>query len=289
MSKLTAKAADIVDEFTVEMTDLFSAGSGGEKAGFSQVEVGATSTHMGRPVMRASSRKFPGIDLLSAKKSELRIEVTSNAVMSTVQAGKAMEMLIARNNMANETDSKKKAFVDGMLLAMAMNSSSVRMPGRAEFGVRGAEKPFNLFTDVVEVLGADTRRFFRAYADEVRDLLKGLKERVASGPLDTSDESYELWEDEEGMWRTILHVANERGLERVPTLVHDSASFCSGLTAHEKAFLNASKVSIFAGNSSWNAVDNPVVPRSGRSEGREGAVGKPGPAQGGDELPSHYG
>jgi len=262
---------DYLDIFAMA-SNMFSTGAAGEAV----VEEGAAPVNLvGRS--RAGNRRldlYRGIDVMGALSRPLHVGATTDFAMSVSQASEATQAILNGCGMANEMDNSKFFFLQAMQLCYAMNSASTQQPGRATFSIhteKGGESSFNLFADVVSVLGVDTRRYFRAYADETRTVLRGLRAAYVAGPKGGSDMDLDVYDTIVDQWSAIQRVAVSRGLARVPDLVHDSAENCSGLTSVELAFLASSKASIFSHADLKNLVDNPTVFR-GSGSGRVGAV-----------------
>jgi len=262
---------DYFDIFAMA-SNMFSTGVSGEAV----VEEGqATVNPVGRSRVGGRRRGlYQGIDVYGALSKPLVISATTDFAMSVEQAAAATTSILNGCGMTNELDNAKFYFLQAMQLCFALNSASTLMPGRATFSISVPGQPtstFNLFQDVVKVLGADTRRYFRAYADETRTVMENLRRAYIAGPLGSDDIAVDAYEDIVDQWNAALRVAVSRGLSRVPHLIHDSAENCSGLSATEIAFLSASKASIFADGSYKNLVDNPAVFRN-TGVNRVGAV-----------------
>jgi hypothetical protein len=235
----------------------------------SHVEEGAAHVaSIGRPP-RSRNPLYPSVDTIRAVRDNVVWSATTNFTMTRAAAGKMMGAIFGSAGVEHESDGFKYAFVRGMCLCLALNSSSVRMPDRAVFTVAGVS--YNLFEVVVSVTGNDTRRFFRAYADETRSVLRQLRARARTAPENDTDEALDAWEFDKEQWNYVEQVAAKRGLSRTPLLIHDSASACSGLTHGDRVYLDASVRTIFADNPNWNSLDNPKPARVG-GESREGAV-----------------
>jgi len=248
--------------------NLFSSGGrGGADGGEAIVEQGASDVrrvgHSNR--RRPHASLFPGMDTKRALVKKVSVYVTADNRMSDEEAGKITLDMLARCGLDNEDDSIMVGFIKAMCLCMAINSSSVLVPGRSKFYVNQSE--FDFFGDVLSVLGNDARRYFRAYADITRGYLGDVIKDYQRGPVDGAEVEFEQVVD---MYEAIKFVAEKRGLTRVMDLIHDSAEFCSNKTAVERAYLARSKDTIFAGGAYMgNLVDNPVVskPRASRAPG----------------------
>lgn len=266
--------------------NLFAQGTSKGADGDAILEKGQESTRrVGRSfVKRNRAGLYPGMDTQRALMRPVPVFVTADNRMSDADAGNLTLAILSRCGLSTEDDSVMVAFIKAMCLCMAINSSSVLVPGRSKLYVNGSE--FDFFADVMSVLGNDARRYFRAYADITRGYLKDLIRDYQQGPASEDAAAMDAYEHVSDMYEAVKFVAEKRGLTRVMDLIHDSAEFCSGKTAVERMYLSQSKETIFAsGAYASNMVDNPVVnkPRASRA---------PGPvvssAGGGDGMPDGY-
>lgn len=159
---------------------------------------------------------------------------TYNKVMPAKDASAMVSALIRRCGAVGQVESVQLALVNAILLSHAKNSGSVIQPSRAVFKVNGGRE-LNFYEDVITVLGDDARRFFRAFADQTREVVR---ERITG--YRAGDTNY----DED--YRDIMMVAKQRGLDRYPDLIADSSEACSNLTRVESDAIGASKMSILS-------------------------------------------
>lgn len=150
--------------------------------------------------------------------------------MSAREAGDKMLEIMKSFGLAREEPEIIYAFQSAMFYSVAINSSSVLMQDRTDFYV--LDTKFSLF-DIVRKLNVDARRFFRAYADEIRMVVKQVLADVATDDYDAI-ERREL----------VMAVATDRGLFRYPDLVADVSDACSGLEPTERVAIANSKVSV---------------------------------------------
>jgi hypothetical protein len=227
--------------------NLFSqAGGEGENIGLAAapgfleqvVEGKAAAMTMGRPQRRNFDRLVP-YDFSQGVKGGIPFGSSTNREMSAVEATDRLRKLMDRNGLRGHTDAEKHAFTQAMLLAHAKNSASVITPDRARFwvGVPGQEgfQSFNYYLDILDPLGADARRFFRVFADMTLAIVEGRLAQIDSEDDDIQDDI-----------RHIKWVAADRGLERYPRVIHDSADACSNLTVAERTAIGMGKATIFA-------------------------------------------
>jgi len=229
------------------MSNLFSqstaGGSGvaGEELPFHErVEEGvAQAMPIGQNnVAEVHTRKFP-FNRDQAIIDDFKFGASFDRSLMENEALSAVEMLLTHNGLDKALDGAQKAFVDAMFLAHTKNSASILMPGRAEFWIETRGQPkrvYNYFTDVVLPLGDNVRRFFRAYADEVRAVNRRVLAQAALGlDLDMVEHG-----------KHIRQVAASRGLHRHPDLCHDTSDHCTSLSVTEFDTIRASSAGIFA-------------------------------------------
>jgi len=186
---------------------------------------------LGRDLHRVDSRKIR-YDVLGARKEGIvRWHVEPNDRMSAVEAGDKLEGIYRMLGVAKENPGVLHAVFEAIMFAHTLNSGSVLQPGRSDFTVGGTAFSF---AEVIKFLGVDTRRFFRAYADEIREINDRVLKDVDYGDSESVDRRD---------W--LLGVAADRGLSRFPDLAHDSSDKCVLLPAERVAVANA-KVSVFS-------------------------------------------
>lgn len=185
-------------------------------------------------------------------KTSLPWGVTMDSQMPAKEAGQKLEQLFTMYRLTGAQPVVQEAFLNAICFAHTLNSASVLQPGRTKFGIGGNAVELD-FSAVVQYLGNDMRRFFRAYANVTRAVNKRVLEEACNS---TDIECLEKAE-----W--LLAAAAKRGMQRHPDLTHDTADACWGLTDSERACLVASKTTIFG--SGPNMADR-NRPRAGQSE-----------------------
>lgn len=143
-----------------------------------------------------------------------------------------------------------EAFWEAVFFYHTVNSGSTAQPGRSTITIGNTEHSYD---SVLLVLGVDQRRFFRALANEVRDVNKKV---IAEGGQRNIEKRERL------EW--LLQVASDRGLSRYPELAHDSADACWGLDPAQRAALANSKMAVLS------RVDNFVDSTSSNARMRNG-------------------
>lgn len=187
------------------------------------------------------SRYMPFDAAAARTERQVRIGASTNRVVALEEVQPLAYGLMQHCGVAGQSDGVQSALFDAMLLCHAKNSASQVQPGRARFWIEGGPK-IHFFEVVVNHLGDDTRRFFRAYASAQRAVIRRILDRYKAG-----NESYA--ED----YRDIMWVAHDRGLTRYPDLIGDGADACFDLTLPERNALSMAKATIFA--NTQNVVD----------------------------------
>jgi len=155
--------------------------------------------------------------------------------MPAIEAGDMLERLHDLYHLRGAPPEVHEAFLEVLLFAHTLNGGSVLQPGRTKFSL-GDNTHYLDYADIVAYLGNEIRRFFRAFANETRDVNK----RVLQAAKDPDD----IIAMEKAEW--LRNVARRRGMDRYPYLAHDSADACWGLTDGEWSALVASKAMIFS-------------------------------------------
>lgn len=181
-------------------------------------------------------------------------EVTVDAAMPKSEAGDKLSRIHELFKLQAASPEIHEAFLDALLFSHTVNGGSVLQPGRAKFSL-GSEQHYLDYAEVVRYLGPDLRRFFRAFADETR--------RVNQNVLDNATDPDDFVAMEKA--DLLRAAAMRRGMNRHPSLAHDTADYCTGLSDAENAALVASKALVFG--STPNMAD--------RNRARAGQSGDP--------------
>jgi len=214
--------------------DLYNAPTGGVGSAGSGLtrETPKGKRRIGVQIVMADPR-LVGYDRVGARSVRpISWEVSKNDRMSPMQAGSEMRKLYALYGIVGETPAVMEAFHDAIYFAHTLNGASVLQPGRATFSLDGNTMDF---AKAVEYLGENQRRFFRAYADEVKDC----NLRILAAAYDSSDR---VAVEKAALLR---QVAAAKGLSRHPELAHDTADACLHLPDGQVAALVSSKAAVF--------------------------------------------
>jgi hypothetical protein len=185
------------------------------------------------------SRLYGGLDHISGYAGQMSFEVGKDDRMSPKEAGAKLMKILNIFSLTNLMEHEIFTFVGGLWVYHSLNGSSVLGPARSTIDCLGQQFPY---VHVATELGNDSRRFHRAFADEIR---KQNKRVLDCDPNDVAAMA---------LREQYMQVAYERGLQRAPDLLHDSSDACTGLTAGERALLAGSKRLVLA--NSYNTADS---------------------------------
>lgn len=241
----------------------------GASSGFTRIIEREEGSASWGPRNLLSTRQLPYDYAAAIHEGEVSFTVTSNRVMSATEASQRLRGLMHHCGVNGQADSVMMAFHKAILLAHAKNSSSIIQPARANIYIKGGSV-INFYTDVLHFLGDDSRRFFRAYADMVRQVLREIRNAYEAGDMRWAEDIRDLdW------------IAEDRGLSRHKDLVAGSADACTQLTRQEAVAIRQSKATIFANitnmadfvQSYRTASKQPQITHYQSEQGHAGAAG----------------
>lgn len=191
-----------------------------------------TKQPLGRRPPAFDKRKFGYDRLAGMSGNPVQWHVSKDDRMEAREAGIWLNRIHAAFGLNRAQPEELEAFNKSLFFCHTINSGSVLQPGRSKLYVRGEAFPFDT---VVKMLGVNIRRFFRAFADDVREVNKEVLADYT--PFNAEKAERHDW---------LIEVAADRGLARHPDLAHDSADKCLGLSHAERMAVANSKVSVFA-------------------------------------------
>lgn len=185
------------------------------------------STGWGRGPAVVDGRKFK-YDVLRARTQQaLPFSVSKVDRLDAELAGEQLMRLMTVFGIHREDETRQYAFMNALFFQHTLNGASILQPGRGVLRVDGVEFDMAI---IGTVLGIDTRRFFRAFADEVADVNQRVIDEC--DPLDPVSME---------MFGQLMQVAQERGLQKYPKFAHDSADACIHMSIEERRAVLASK------------------------------------------------
>lgn len=208
--------------------------SGAKPVGITKMNqpVPAASLQAGARARSNARYGYTVTDQMRANPFAVRVVVTKEDRMDDATASAKLNDLRAHLGVAGLPGSKLWAFDSALWFCHTLNGASSYSDGRAVFGIDGREFKY---AEVLSFLGADTRRFFRAFADDIRN--------VNAFVLDYHDA-----DDHEAIARRddLLRTAYARGMSKHPEYCHDSADACSNLTIGIRNAIAESKEAVLS-------------------------------------------
>lgn len=208
-----------------------------------------------QPVVKANARRMPRLDrrkfnydVVNAYKSK-KIDSYAPVAnkMSPQEAAKKLDLLHEAARIHDQPEDVLWAFDRALFLQHAFNGASVAQPERGEIVVEAKDADNNDvrldMADVLRILGVDSRRFFRAYADVTADILRDILEKYDPDDLQMVDD-----------YGRIQTIAVQRGLMNYKYLIHDSADACVNLSPEEVVAVLESKQRVLTTSSNENIV-----------------------------------
>jgi len=147
--------------------------------------------------------------------------------MDAMAAGDMLHAIHCMVGIENQDEARLLAFDKALWWQHTINGASQLQPGRGQLVADGQEFDVQM---IIDKLGLDARRFFRAFADDIA----ALNQEVLA-----SYDAYDVESVERvGILRTL---ATARGLSKYPHLVHDSADACTEMSQEERNAVLGSK------------------------------------------------
>jgi len=171
---------------------------------------------------------------------KLNFEASKEDRLDPETAGELLHRVHVQCGIDREDDDVIFAFDNALWFSHTLNGGSMFQDGDAKLRFAGYTATYD---NIKKVLGSSPRRFFRAYADEIREANKTV--------LATFDPQDPVSFTQHGQ---LIEVASKRGLLKFPDLAHDSADACLSLTETERAAIEASKIDRLASVEGGTAV-----------------------------------
>lgn len=225
------------------MDDPFDAGAPGKAAkssgktasppgttGFSRTL--NTSAMTGSNPSALDQRLFGKLDVAEGFKNCTKYAVTRDDRMSADEAWRTTKRILATYDLASAEPGVIMTFLRALFAYHTFNSGSTLQPGRGQIHCAGSV--FDYY-HIIQLLGNDMRRYFRAYADEIKN--ENLRILRNYDPRDPVSKEHRDW---------LEQVAVDRGLQRFMHLAHDSSDACSNLSITERAAIASSKRAVLS-------------------------------------------
>lgn len=211
----------------------------------------APTQRVGRKLFRRLPRdpRLIKYDLVGGRnRSGVGFSVPRFDRMSAEDAGELLHGLHCKFGIQNCTEEVLWAFDKALFFNHTINGASPVQPGEKDMIIDDPNSgqisiPMR---EIIDELGFNARRFFRAFADLVTEANREVIEERDPEDQNSVDRYDQL-----------MQVAFQRGMVRYPELSHDSADACTRLTLEERATVLASKAKVLANSSKTAQETNP--------------------------------
>ena len=172
------------------------------------------------PERRYDKRKFKYSRLIAMDQPTHSFGATKADRLDAEEAGALLEQIHEKVGLGKASERALYAFDCALFFEHSVNGSSSLQSGEGYLFVGESKYPIQ---KVLKCLGSRARRFFRAYADEIADNNR----RILAAYTPEDDLSVDRYGQ-------LMQVAFERGLQRFPHLVHDSADAMLNASPEER-------------------------------------------------------
>lgn len=201
-------------------------GTGVSAAGVLRSAPAAART-VGRGPVAVDPRKYKYDRIRGGTMPALGFSASKADRMDAVEAGAVLDRIHILFGIDRESEDVLVAFDKALFFEHTINGASLLQPGRGKLTVGNSSFELSM---VKSLLGAEQRRFFRAFADDIADV-----NREVLASYDAYDP---VAVEKHGQ---LLQVAVERGLQKYPHLAHDSSDAGVRLSVEERVAVMASK------------------------------------------------
>jgi len=230
--------------------------SGADGSPFVRGAGGGVAKGVGRGPIAPDPRKFRYDVTLARSRPAVNFGASKIDRMDAYDAGEFLDQIHKMFGIDREPEEFLLAFDKALWFEHTVNGASMLQTGGT---LTAGTTKFDV-NPILALLGENARRFFRAYADTIAEIIRNI--------LDEYDAYDHESVDKVGQ---IRQVAAERGLQKFPHLAHDSSSACVRITAEERNAIMASKFIIIP--SVVNKVDA-LPPRVGEARGESTPGGR---------------
>jgi len=217
-------------------------GSGGDQVRGARAivaeEVG-TGRGWGKGPVLPDTRKYRYDRLRALALPEVKFTSTKVDRLDPDEAGAILHRIHDSLGISQESESRLYAFDSALWWQHFVNGASMLQPGRGVLWVDGMT--FDISECLRTIGESQLRRFFRAYADDIAEVARGVIQ--AYNPYDpVSTDKY----------GQLMQVAAERGMHKFPEYAFDAADACLVISMDVRRAIMASK--------------NVVLPRVNRTD-----------------------
>jgi len=222
----------------------------GRSAGSRPVVVGeeATSAGWGRGPVPVDPRKYKYDRMRALASPAVQFTATKADRLDADEAGEVLHQIHDALGIVNESEARLAAFDAALWWQHTINGASIMQEMRGSLSVGGME--FDI-SECLRVIGEHRlRRFFRAYADDIVEVNRGVLEEYSPYDYVAAEKHGQL-----------MQVAAARGLHKYPELAFDAADACCNISLDARRALMASKALVIPDN---NFTDRPFAGVGGK-------------------------
>jgi len=211
----------------------------------------ATSAGWGRGPVPVDPRKYRYDRMRALASDPVQFTATKADRLDADEAGEVLHSVHVALGIEKEAEARLAAFDAALWWQHTINGASIMQDLRGCLTVGGME--FDISECLRMVGERRLRRFFRAYADDILEVNRGVLAEYS--PYDfVAAEKY----------GQLMQVAAARGLHKYPELAFDAADACCGISLDARRALLASKALVLPDN---NTTDRPFVGVGGAARG----------------------
>jgi len=184
---------------------------------------------------RARALMLPPVQFTASKADRLDAD----------EAGQLLHMIHKQFGIENEDESRLMAFDSALWWQHVINGASILQPGRGVLWVDGMT--FDI-AECLRLIGeTQLRRFFRAYADEIAEVIRGvMAEYDPYNPVSVEKHGQ------------LMQVATARGLHKYPEYAFDAADACLSMSIDARRAVMASKAFVIPKVNTTDRLPTPV-------------------------------
>jgi len=220
----------------IGVADLFKRGQGGGAAGGARqsgsrgivVDDTSAARGWGKGPAAIDARKFRYDRLRAEAMPAVQFTASKADRLDPDVAGDVLHRIHVTLGIENENEARLAGFDNALFWQHILNGASIMQPDRGVLSVDGMTYDIH---DCLKMIGeVQLRRFFRAYADEIVE--------VARGVLGAFDPYDAVAVEKRGQ---LIQVATERGLHKYPEYAFDAADGCLHISVEARRAVMASK------------------------------------------------
>jgi len=238
----------------IGVADLFKKGQSGGSAGRPGqsgsrgivVDDSSASRGWGKGPATLDTRKFRYDRLRAEAMPAVQFTASKADRLDADAAGDVLHRIHVTLGIESENEARLAGFDNALFWQHILNGASIMQPERGVLSVDGMTYDIH---DCLKLIGeVQLRRFFRAYADEIVE--------VARGVLASYDPYDAIAIEKRGQ---LIQVATERGLHKYPEYAFDAADACLQISVEARRAVMASKAFVLPRVNTTDGMPVPVA------------------------------